>query len=267
MECVVIDSEKAFDYEWAESIGIDTTKLTVVQLSNIVDIKQFVAEMSDGYDRDQRENIFCLLDSWGTLVSHVILKKAIEGNEAKDMSLPLMKNELANIMKESDITFYVINHVYDNTGGFGDPLKIPGGKRLYFNCDSVVLGQSRAKDKESSGDISGAIITAVAHKGRKAIDTKKLKYRIKHEGGLDIWYGLLPDALEHGSVIIPSKGYYSRPCVENDKKWREKQIYNKDFWMTIFKNTDFEKFLEEKYSFKNRKLDISEEDINDIFTK
>jgi RecA/RadA recombinase len=267
MQCVVIDAEKSFDYKWAENIGIDISeeKLVVIRDCNIISIKQAIQVIIDGMTREERQNVFILFDSWGTLVSQVVLDKAGKGSETKDMSLPVWKNELANIMKESDCTYYVINHVYDNTGGFGDPLKIPGGKRLYFNSESIVLGCSKAKDKEQE-EITGAIVTAMTQKGRKAVERSKLKYRIKHEGGLDVFYGLLPDALDHGCVVKPSNGYYSRQHIKDDKKWREKQIYCSDFWMDIFANTDFKDYLETKYTFKGRKIDVSDDSVFDTLT-
>lgn len=264
MECIVIDSEKSFDFGWANNIGIDTAddKLMVVQMSNIIDIKQFIQDVTKGYTRAERENVFILFDSWGVLISQVILDKAAKGADTKDMSLPVWKNELANIMKESDCTYYVINHVYDNTGGFGDPLQIPGGKRLYFNCESVVMCSSKAKDKQNE-EITGAIVTAFTHKGRGNVERKKLKYRIKHQGGLDVFYGLLENALKHGSVVRDGN-YYRRPFIDDDKKEWEKNIYNKDFWGPVFKETDFEEFLEIEYTFKDREIEIKEDVIEDI---
>jgi len=259
MECIVLDSEKSFDYKWAGNIGIDTDpkKLTVVRQQDIVQIKQLLTNMVEGMTLDQRQNVFVLFDSWGTLISHVLLKKASEGSEAKDMSLPVWKNELANMMKATDVTFYVVNHVYDNTGGFGDPQKIPGGKRLFFNSESIVLGASKAKDK-SGTDITGSIVTAKVAKGRKSIENTKLKYRIKHEGGLDPWYGFVDLAVE-GGFVVKESGKFTRPCVEGDKKWFEKNIYCGDFWIPVFKNTELENYLNSKCSFVGRKIDISED--------
>jgi RecA/RadA recombinase len=265
MECYVIDAEKSFDFGWAKKLGIDTDKksLPVIKTSQIIKIKQFITFIMEGKTLLERNNVFILFDSWGPLVSAVMKKKAGEASETRDMSLPFWKNELANIMKETDFTYFVMNHVYANTGGFGDPLAVPGGKRLYFNSDNVVLGQSKAKDKAASGDITGAIITALAHKGRKAKEKSKLKYRIKHEGGLDMFFGLLPDALEHGCVIKPKNGYYSRPCVEDDKPWREKNIYCPEFWAVLFQKTDFELYLDTKYTYSG-KIEIGETSLSDI---
>lgn len=265
MECVVIDAEKSFDHDWADDIGINTDPkaLPVIQASNIIDLKQIVSTIADGKTREERKNTFILFDSWGPLVTNVIMDKALSGKETKDMSLPGWKNELANVMRETDMTFFVINHVYDNTGGFGDPLKVPGGKRLYFNSQNIVLAVSKAKDKDGAGEIKGALITAMTQKGRDALEKSKLKYRIKHDGGLDAWYGLLPDALDHGCVVKPKNGYYSRAHIEDDNKHRESQIYTADFWTSVFQNTDFELYLNSKYRYSGT-IDIAETSTLDL---
>ena len=264
MDCAVIDTERSWDWGLAEAFGINIEKLPVIQTGEIAKLKMAVSEMAEGKNREQRENTFVLFDSWGCLVSHVILNKAAKGSEARDMSLPFWKNELANVMAESDMTFFVINHVITNTGGFGDPLSVPGGKRLYFNSDGIVMCMGGAKDREGD-EITGKIVTATAKKGRKAVEFSKLKYRINHEGGLDMFYGLLDDALEHGCIIKPKNGYYTRPSVENDKNWRESDIYSSEFWIPIFKNTDFEKYLSNKYSFQGREMDIKRGSLEELF--
>ena len=146
MDCYVIDSEVAFNPKMAEEFGVDTSedKLTVFQTSNIIKIRQIVAKLAEDRSIEERRNTFIVLDSWGTLVSPVNLTKAEEGSETKDMSLSQWKNDLANILKHYGQTYIVVNHVMANTGGFGDPLAVPGGKRLYFNSQNVVLGMSKA---------------------------------------------------------------------------------------------------------------------------
>jgi len=269
MECMILHTEKNFDFKWAEKIGIDTApdKLLVFEISNLTSLKQIVQEAVEGKSRKERENLFILIDSWGSIVTTVQQKKAGEGSETKDMSEAYWKNGFANIIKDTDVTAFILNHVYDNVGGFGDPLEIPGGKRLYFNSQSVVLGSSVAKDRETDNSISGDIITARTHKGRGVYRYTTLKYRIKQSGGLDLFYGLLPDALEAGVVEKPKNGKYSRPCIEDDKEWKEKQIYCKDFWLPVFKETDFAEWLEDKYTPKNQDLDISGDDITIMIQK
>jgi len=260
MDCYVIDSETAFNPKMAEEFGVDISEdaLTVFQTSEIVKIKQIIAKLAEGRTIEERRNTFIVLDSWGTLVSPVILTKAEEGSETKDLSLSQWKNDLANCLKAFGQTYIVVNHVMANVGGFGDPLGVPGGKRLYFNSQNVVLGMSKAKQKDEEGDVEGAIITAMAHKGRTVKEKSKLRFRIMHSGGLDPFYGLLPDAEEGGYVIKPKAGRYSRPSVPDDKPWKETEIYCKEFWVPLFQNTDFKEYLKNKYTYQAKEGETSD---------
>jgi len=262
--CVVIDTESSFDFDWAESIGIDTNPemMIVIQNNKIELIQERIMDIIAELTREERKEIFFLVDSFGGFVTSKTMNDAAEGKDVMDMTEAKKKNKLAKIMMGTGCTWFVVNHVYDNIGGFGDPLNIPGGRGLYFASSGIVLGSSKAKDKEG-GEISGSIVTAKTQKSRFGKEQSKLRFRIKHEGGLDVFYGILDDALEHGCVTNPTNGFFTRPSFEGDKKWREKDIYTTDFWIPIFKNTDFKKYLESKYSFTGRKIDISGEDIID----
>lgn len=266
MNCVVLHTEKKFDFEWAKKVGVDISedKLMVLETSNLTKLKQIFGHFNKTLTREERENTFILLDSWGAIVTTVQQEKAADGSETRDMSDAYWKNQLANIISDSDTTCFVLNHVYDNTGGFGDPLNIPGGRKLYFVCTGVVMGTSVAKDRDTNRDILGDIVTAKTHKGRGVKRYTTLKYRIKQNGGLDLFYGILDDALEHGCVYKPKNGRYSRSCIEDDKEWKENKIYCQEFWSPIFKDTDFAQFLENKYTSKQNELDVAKIDIQDV---
>ena len=109
----------------------------------------------------------CVIDSWGTLVTSKSISDGLEGKDIKDMTLSQKKNQLSNIILNTKATFFIVNHVYDNTGGFGDPMQIPGGRRIMFNSDSVVLCMSRSKDKDKQNkELVGHIISGQTFKSR-----------------------------------------------------------------------------------------------------
>ncbi len=255
MQVVYIDTEYTFDYDWASSIGIDTSKekLVVIQENNIDEVKTIIAKISSQYPKKERKNIFFVIDSWGAMVTTKTLEDAIEGKAVADMTEAKKLNSLAKVILNTQTTTFIVNHVYTNTGGGGgDPLAIPGGTKVLYLCSSCVIAKSRATEKDSDDEVEGFICTAETFKSRFSKEKfTKLKYRINLDGGLDTFYGLLPDALEGGYIVKPSQGWYTRPHVKDDKKFREKEIYNKEFWGTIFKDTDFKKFLENKYQFTN----------------
>jgi RecA/RadA recombinase len=258
MQCVIIDTEYAFDYSWARSLGIDVSpeKLIVISENSIEHVKNIVMKICDGIPKAERKNVLFVVDSWGALVTSKTMDDALVGKDVLDMTEAKKKNQLSRIFLNTQATYFVVNHVYDNTGGFGDPLKIPGGRGIVFLSSCVILGISRAKESnKTTKTVTGHIITAETHKSRFSKERSKLEYRIKHDGGLDPFYGIIDDSLEAKVIEVAKPGYYSRPCVKDDKAWKEDSIYCSEFWLPIFKTTDFKSYLEKRYTFDS-KIDI-----------
>lgn len=248
MDCYWIDSEKAFNPKVAESFGIDISpdKLTVFKSALITQVGEILEAISKDKTAKERMNTFVVIDSWGALATPKSMERTGSGSDKVDLTMAKWKNDLALYMKAIDVTFFVINHVIANVVGFGDPFEVPGGKKLYLLSQNVVMALAKAKDKDADGDIEGALVTAYTRKGRSVKEFIKYKYRIDHSSGLDPYYGLLPDALEGGYVVKPKAGKYSRPCVPEDKEWRENEIYCKAFWEPIFSSTNFAAYLKAK---------------------
>jgi len=262
MQVCIIDTERAFSFQFAQSIGIDISpeKLVVLQENGIEEVSGIIMTICQEIPKDERKNILFIIDSWGSLVTSKTLNNALVGNDAQDFTIPKKKNNLANIMLNTKATYFIANHVYDNVGGMGDLVSIPGGRKIVYNSECVVLGRSRAKEKKSASDptIVGHIITVETYKSRWSKEKSKLQFRIKVDGGLDIFYGILDDALEAGVLANSKPGSYYRPNIDKDESVKEANIYNSDFWLPIFKNTDFKEWLKKKYTFSSP-LDISNE--------
>lgn len=262
MQVCIIDTERAFSFQFAQAIGIDISpdKLVVLQENGIEEVSGIIMTICNEIPKEERKNLLFIIDSWGALVTSKTLDNALVGNDAADFTIPKKKNNLANIILNTKATYFVVNHVYDNVGGMGDTMNIPGGRKIIFNSDCVVLGRSRAKDTKSASDktIVGHIITAETYKSRFSKEKSKLQFRIKVDGGLDIFYGILDDALEAGAILADKPGYYTRSHIVDDKPVSEKNLYCSDFWLPVFKDTDFKEYLEKKYTYQTA-IDISKE--------
>lgn len=264
--CVYFDCEFQWDWELAKRMGIDCSEqaLLVVQNNSIEEVQSKIMQYSKALDKSERQNVFYVIDSWGSLVTYESVKKAEDPKASKDMGIVIKKNNLANMMMNTRSTFFIINNVYDNVGGYGDPTKIAGGKRLYHNCHSIILGKGRSKEEMSvKGEdvLVGTVINCRVQKSRMAKEYTEFQYRIKYNGGLDIYYGILADAVQGGYVEVNEKTkYITRKCVADDKKWREREIYCSNFWLPIFQETDFVRYLEDKWSYKGA-FDIADEDV------
>lgn len=270
MNVIVIDTERAFKSDMANTLNISLSEedIQIFRLNKIEKVESIIVAISENLTPEERNNTLFVLDSWGTLITSKAVKDSLTGNDVTDMTEAKKKNRLANIMLDTGCTFFVVNHVYDNTGGFGDPLKIPGGKRLVFNSEEIVLGMSMAKERnKTTRELEGNIITAKTYKSRFCKSEIRLQYRLKFNGGLDPFYGILPDAMEGGYVIKPKAGYYSRAFMENDKPVKENNLYTVDFWKPIFKETDFEQYLENKYTYEKTSIvDTEKEFLSDLFS-
>ena len=260
---VLIDTERAFKKGLAKALRIDTDPkaLQIFRTSDMFRIEEIVSTIVKDVPMNERKNIVFVLDSWGTLVTTRTKNNSLKGNDVVDMSEPKSKNRLANILLNTGATFFIVNHVYDNTGGFGDPLNIPGGRKVTFNCESVVLGMSRAKDnKNAEKEVTGHFITAKTFKSRFSKGESKLTYRLKYEGGLDPFYGILPDAIKAGVVVQEGQKYRA---VNGEKKYFEKNLYCTEFWKDVFSDDIFENYLQDKYIFKEESLAVEEEEFLD----
>lgn len=252
--CIILDAEYQWNWSLAMKIGIDPSpdKISVIPNNQIEEIQEKIMQITQPLTKEEKSKLFFVLDSWGSLVSYEGVKKAADADSKKDFMLTQKKNVLANMMLHTCCTFYVCNGVYANVGGFGDPLQIPGGKRLILNAHTVILGKSKAKDQEKSGEreLNGAIVSCIMHKARYGKEKTEFQFRINYDGGLDIFYGILDIALEGGFVKQDGERYI-RPCVLNDKKWKEKNLYCSEFWIPVFQQTNFKQYIETCHTFQN----------------
>lgn len=262
MDCIVIDTEHAFNRELAVKLGINLNDIAIFETSVIPDIKKIYSNVNSGLTRQQSLNTFFLFDSWGPIVEQQVLDKAEEGSSAVNMSSAKFKNELANIINSYGNTNLVLNHVYDTLTMYGDKFAVPGGKRLFFNSDSIVLASSAAKAKNKTGDIVGKIITAGVKKGRAAKEFVKTKFLIDHNGGINPYFGLLEEAIDCGLVIKPKPGTFTRPDYDKDgKTWKETELYCAKFWVDLYKDQTFNNLVERKFAFEDSVLISATQDV------
>lgn len=270
MDCIFIDSEFSYDKVFAESIGIDTDKIFVYQNNQIEEIQNFIMKTFNDMPLQDRKNTLVIIDSWNAMVTSKTVDDSIEGKDVKDMTISIKKNTLAKLLTGLRTTIYVINQIYDSMDMY-NPIAIPGGKGLYFASSSIVLGSSKAKNKETDGEVSGAIITASTKKSRICKENTKLKYLIKYEGGIHPVWGIDDDLYEFGFLLKPSMGWYQRDFSKlglegEDRKWRAKEmaLQWKEFYGPIINNPTVKEMFEKKYTFEHQTIVDILDDADDI---
>lgn len=110
---IYIDTEMAFDFDFAQSVGIDLSRLLVVQSNQIEDVQQQVMAISNELDKEERKKVLMVIDSWGGLVTSKTVNDATTGNDAADFTTAKKKNTFAKLLTGMGMTIFVINQVYD----------------------------------------------------------------------------------------------------------------------------------------------------------
>lgn len=141
---------------------------------------------------------------------------------------------------------------------------------LMYSADCVfIIG--RQQEKEGS-DLVGYNFVINIEKSRHTKEKSKIAVTVKHDGGLDIYSGLLDIALETGHVIKPSNGWYQRVFdgVAEEHKWRAKDTSTKEFWdALIYDDPSFDEAIGKIYKVANADLfskdpeEMSEEELFD----
>lgn len=280
MNCFIVDTENSVNYDLLTKLGINMKEVGVFGPTNrIPKIKQFITKLMSGLTLDEARNTFLLFDSWGPIIEEQVIEKAEQASSAVNMSSAKFKNELANLLLSAGFTTLVMNHVYASLEMYGDPYKIPGGMRIIFNAENIMLGSSTKKEKDKDKNILGKVITAGVAKGRSAKEFVKTQYLILHAGGISPYYGLLDEAIESGIVYKPKPGYYARIGydVQVDKEtgelgkpervWKESELYCAKFWIPLYKNETFRHYVEAKFAFEDQVLINASEDIMKLMEK
>ena len=267
-DCVVIDTEKAFNRDLAVSLGINVDDIVIFESSLVPELKQIVANINNNLSRAEQRNVFILLDSWGPIVEQQVLDKAAVASTAVNMSGAKFKNELATVLSCYSNTVLVLNHVYATLQQYGDAFAIPGGKKLYFLSDAIMMASSAAKAKDKAGAIYGKIITASVKKGRAAKEFAKTKFLIEHSGGINPYFGLLDDSIAAGVVFKPKNGRYARTDYDVDqttgevtRQWKEDELYCAKFWIPLYTDEKFNKYVEQKFAFADEELISATQDV------
>lgn len=240
------DSEFGSPDSYFKSFGINTDNVLHLPIKNVEELKFDIVKQLE--ELDKKDDVMILIDSIGNLASKKEIDDALKENAAADMSRAKQLKSLFRMVTPyltfKDIPMIVINHTYQEIGLFPKQI-VGGGTGSMYSSNAVwIVGRSQEK---TGTEITGWNFTINIEKSRFVKEKSKIEINVTYDGGIDRFSGLLDNALEGGYVTKPSNGWYSRSHVPDDKKFREKDTHNSEFWDTVLKDTDFASYLEKKY--------------------
>lgn len=244
------DSEFGSPQSYFDSFGIDTSRVLHTPITDIEQLKFDIMSQINQIERG--DHVIIVIDSVGNLASKKEVDDALEGKSVADMTRAKQMKSLFRMVTPhlniKDIPMVVVNHTYSEIGLYPKQI-VSGGTGIYYSADNIfIIGRQQEKD---GADVVGYNFIINVEKSRFVREKSKIPVEVTFEGGISTWSGLLDVALEGKFVVKPSNGWYSKvnqsTGVIEEKKYRIKDTYTKEFWMPIISSKEFRDYIESQY--------------------
>jgi len=259
------DSEFGSPQSYFDSFGIDTNRVLHTPITDIEQLKFDIMSQINNIERG--DHVLICIDSVGNLASKKEVDDALEGKSVADMTRAKQMKSLFRMITPhltiKDIPMVVVNHTYSEIGLFPKQI-VSGGTGIYYSASNIfIIGRQQEKD---GTDVVGYNFIINVEKSRFVREKSKIPVEVTFEGGISTWSGLLDVAIEGKFVVKPSNGWYSKVDMKTgeveDKKYRVKDTYTKEFWMPILQSKAFRDYIEGRY--KVASIDIVGEEMANI---
>ena len=258
------DSEFGSPQSYFDSFGIDTSRVLHTPITDIEQLKHDSMQQINNIERG--DHIIVIVDSVGYLASKKEVDDALEGKSVADMTRAKQLKSLFRMVTPhltiKDIPMIVVNHTYKEQGMFPKDV-VSGGTGIYYSADQIfIIGRQQEKDGQ---ELVGYNFIINVEKSRYVREKSRIPIEVSFEGGISKWSGLLQVAQDGGFVVKPSNGWYSHRGQE--KKYRIKETYTKDFWSPLLMNREFRDYIETTYRISASGLgqDLAMDDIQDQY--
>lgn len=262
--CLFMDSEFGITPDYIKNIGIDTSRVLHIPIEHVEQLKFDLVQRLKEVKRGDKVIVF--IDSIGNLASKKEVEDAENEKSVADMTRAKQIKSLFRIITPhfttKDIPCVVVNHIYMEQTMFPKAIMSGGTGPMYSANQVFIIG--RQQDKEGT-EIAGYHFIINVEKSRYVKEKSKIPITVSYEGGVNQWSGLLDVAVEGGYIFKPKVGWY---CVMDKdtgeaegKNYRANDIIdNKEFWLKMFKETDFAEYIKSKYSLETS---MSQENVED----
>ena len=245
------DSEFGTPQSYFETFNIPFDSVIHTPITDVEELKFDI--MAQLKELTREDKIMIVIDSIGNLASKKEVEDALNEKSVADMSRAKQLKSLFRMITPhlslKDIPMIAVNHTYEEIGMFPKQI-VGGGTGAYYGSDNIwILG--RQQDKDADG-IQGYHFVINVEKSRYVKEKSKIPITVSFEGGINRWSGLLDVAIEGGYIIKPKVGWYAKVNKETGEVLAPNMragdiIDNKEFWMQLFTETDFAKYIENRY--------------------
>lgn len=220
---IYFDTEGATDREQIERMGVDPSRMKLIDSNNITMINQILMNILDKCERGNSEEKFIfVIDSVGGLVTSATEEKVSAGSTTRDMTkqqdIKKLFVTISSRLKRVNFPMIITNHVYATMNPYGEAKKTSGGTGTEF-MPSITLRLSKAQLKEDGKDKekTGIVVTCVLEKARYTKASMKIKFHISFRRGMNKYVflenfvdydicGIGQGSMKEGTEMVEGKG-------------------------------------------------------------
>lgn len=221
--CVYLDAENTIDKEWGETLGVDWSKVILIQPES--EYGEELLDMLLDYIRSGKVGL-AVLDSAPFIITKAVQEKGLDeksygGNSA------LMKafcDKAVPLCKKTECTFLMINQLRENIGNPYKPFKIPCGTAIAHACSQILwftkgsLLDEKYKEVSSGyANPSGNLVSVKVEKNKVTKNDRRLQtYTLNYSTGVDEIKDTLDLAIMLG--IISQAGAWYKATLKDGKE-------------------------------------------------
>lgn len=221
--CVYLDAENTIDKEWGETLGVDWSKVILIQPES--EYGEELLDMLLDYIRSGKIGL-AVLDSAPFIIPKAVQEKGLDeksygGNSA------LMKafcDKAVPLCKKTECTFLMINQLRENIGNPYKPYKIPCGTAIAHACSQILwftkgsLLDEKYKEVSSGyANPSGNLVSVKVEKNKVTKNDRRLQtYTLNYSTGVDEIKDTLDLAIMLG--IISQAGAWFKATLKDGKE-------------------------------------------------
>jgi len=230
---ILIDTERAFNQHWFQTIGGDNSKLIYFETSTMEKVFDYITKLA-GTDGSKTEYGIIRkklpMDVPVTIVWDSLAQTSTEAELDKDMSGSEMAirarkagqgmRKVLGPLKRSNITFLVINQIRATMAMYGPDSDTVGGKAVKYASSVRVECRKGKVIKDAQKKEIGIGGKAKITKNRLRSPFAVSEFNIYWKEGIDPLSGYFTVCAEEGLIASPSRGWWEY----NGKKFRESEF-------------------------------------------
>jgi RecA/RadA recombinase len=200
------ETESAISKQMFVSRGIDASRVGIVPVTTVQEFRNQALAVIDNYEKRKKADqvpMMFVLDSIGMLSTNKEVEDITSGKDTLDMTRSkLLKGAFRVLtlrMGRANIPLICTNHTYSTQEMFSKVVQGGGSGAIYSSSAVVTLSKAKEQVDATGGKKQvGVILTATATKSRFTRENSKAKVRLRFDGGMDRYHGLLDLAVDAG---------------------------------------------------------------------